>query len=138
MHAFMLQGRSASDGNGRSVGGRLNLAVMPAAAHGNLAYMLALFLVERGRAEEALNWMEKAAVELPGNSRIRYYQGLLAALRSGLERSPNDPDLLYWLIYLHAVDGERSAAFGYVKRMREAAPDDPRLQVIEPYWQQQQ
>ncbi|MDA8485418.1 hypothetical protein NNO07_20315 [Pseudomonas resinovorans] len=61
-----------SDGNGRSVGGHLNLAVIPAAAHSNLAYMLALFLVERGRAEEALNWMEKAAVELPDNSRIRY------------------------------------------------------------------
>ncbi|WP_404804833.1 tetratricopeptide repeat protein [Metapseudomonas lalkuanensis] len=127
----------------------LALDKMPAADHGNLAYMLALLLVERGRAEEALNWMEKAAVELPGNSRIRYNQGLLlsrmqrrdealAALRSGLEQSPDDPDLLYSLIYLHAVEGERNEAFGYVKRMREAAPDDPRLQAIEPYWQQQQ
>ncbi|MDH4653578.1 tetratricopeptide repeat protein [Pseudomonas sp. BN606] len=125
----------------------LALEKMPETDHGNLAYMLALLLVERGRAEEALNWMEKAAVELPGNSRIRYNQGLLlsrmhrrndalSALRSGLEQSPSDPDLLYSLIYLHAVEGERSEAFEYVKRMREVAPDDPRLHAIEPYWRQ--
>ncbi|MNN69188.1 hypothetical protein D3C81_1849540 [compost metagenome] len=32
--------------------------------------------------------------------------------------------------------GERSEAFEYVRRMREAAPDDPRLQAVEPYWKQ--
>ncbi|MDH4566992.1 tetratricopeptide repeat protein [Pseudomonas sp. BN414] len=125
----------------------LALEKMPETDHGNLAYMLSLLLVERGRADEALNWMEKAAVELPGNSRIRYNQGLLlsrmnrrgdalSALRSGLEQSPADADLLYSLIYLHAVEGERNEAFEYVKRMREVAPDDPRLQAIEPYWKQ--
>ncbi|BAN48429.1 hypothetical protein PCA10_26970 [Metapseudomonas resinovorans NBRC 106553] len=125
----------------------LALEKMPVTDHGNLAYMLALLLVERGRAEEALTWMEKAAVALPGHSRIRYNQGLLlsrlnrrdealAALRSGLEQSPDDPDLLYSLIYLHAVAGEREQAFEYVKRMRLAAPEDPRLQAIEPYWRQ--
>lgn len=123
----------------------LALENMPAADHGNLAYMLALLLVERGREEEALGWIERAAVEVPGNPRIRYNQGLLlsrlqrrdealAALRSGLEHSPDDPDLLYSLIYLHAVEGERSEAFEYVQRMREVAPDDPRLRAIEPYW----
>ncbi|MOA20561.1 TPR repeat-containing protein YrrB [compost metagenome] len=125
----------------------LALEKMPVTDHGNLAYMLALLLVERGRAEEALNWMEKAAVALPGHSRIRYNQGLLlsrlnrrdealSALRSGLEQSPDDPDLLYSLIYLHAVAGERDQAFEYVKRMRLVAPEDPRLQAIEPYWKQ--
>jgi Tfp pilus assembly protein PilF len=119
---------------------------MPVTDHGNLAYMLALLLVERGQQDEALQWMERAAVALPGNSRIRYNQGLLlsrlerrdeaiAALRSGLEQSPDDPDLLYSLIYLHALAGERDDAFAYVKRLRQVAPDDPRLQAIEPYWQ---
>ncbi|GLO40345.1 hypothetical protein PPUN15366_19890 [Pseudomonas putida] len=118
---------------------------MPTSDHGNLAYMLALLLVERGQQDEALQWMERAAVALPDNSQIRYNQGLLlsrlerrdeaiAALRSGLEQSPDDPDLLYSLIYLHALAGERDDAFGYVKRLRQAAPDDPRLQAIEPYW----
>ncbi|MBO9549257.1 HEAT repeat domain-containing protein [Pseudomonas sp.] len=117
----------------------------PVADRGNLAYMLALLLVERGKAEEALGWMEQAAQALPGNPRIRYNQGLLLsrmerrpealeALRSGLQQSPDDPDLLYSLIYLHALAGERQQAFGYVQHMREVAPDDPRLQAIEPYW----
>lgn len=124
----------------------LALDKMPPADHGNLAYMLALLLVEQGKAEQALEWMETAAVALPGNSRIRYNQGLLlsrlnrrddaiSALRSGLQQSPDDPDLLYSLIYLHALAGERDEAFEYVKRMRQVAPDDPRLQGIEPYWQ---
>ncbi|MDD1013893.1 tetratricopeptide repeat protein [Pseudomonas rubra] len=121
------------------------LAKMPVADRGNLAYMLALLLVERGQAEEALGWMEQAAEAVPGNPRIRYNQGLLLsrmqrrdealqALRSGLQQSPDDPDLLYSLIYLHALAGEREQAFGYVQHLREVAPDDPRLQAIEPYW----
>ncbi|WP_280283069.1 tetratricopeptide repeat protein [Pseudomonas sp. BN415] len=125
----------------------LALEKMPVVDHGNLAYMLALLLVERSRAEEALKWMEVAAVALPGNSRIRYNQGLLlsrmnrrdealSALRAGLEQSPENADLLYTLIYMHAVEGEQAEAFEYVKRMRLAAPDDPRLHAIEPYWQQ--
>lgn len=120
----------------------LALEKMPLTDHGNLAYMLALLLVEQGKAEDGLTWMDKAAQELPGNSRIRYNQGLLlaqmqrrdealTALRRGLKQSPDDPDLLYSLIYLHAIAGERSAAFEYVKRMRQVAPDDPRLQAIE-------
>ncbi|MFK0090618.1 tetratricopeptide repeat protein [Pseudomonas sp. NPDC090755] len=122
------------------------LEKMPAADHGNLAYMLALLLVEQGKAEEALQWMETAAVALPQNVRIRYNQGLLLsrlnrrddaiqALRSGLQQAPDDPDLLYSLLYLHALAGERREAFEYVQRMRKVAPDDPRLQAIEPYWQ---
>ncbi|GAB1616772.1 tetratricopeptide repeat protein [Pseudomonas sp. NGC7] len=119
---------------------------MPAADRGNLAYMLALLLVERGNPDEALGWMERAAVALPGNTRIRYNQGLLLsrmnrrdealqALRSGLEQAPENVDLLYSLIYLHALAGEREQAYGYVERMRAVAPDDPRLQAIEPYYQ---
>lgn len=125
------------------------LEKMPEADHGNLAYMLALLLVERNKPDEAVGWMEQAAVALPGNSRIRYNQGLLLsrmnrrdealqALRSGLQQSPQNADLLYTLIYLHALAGEREQAFPYVQRMREAAPDDPRLQAIEPYWQKGQ
>ncbi|WDY56114.1 tetratricopeptide repeat protein [Pseudomonas sp. PSKL.D1] len=121
------------------------LEKMPEADHGNLAYMLALLLVERSKPDEAVGWMEQAAVALPGNSRIRYNQGLLlsrmnrrdealAALRSGLEQAPENADLLYTLIYLHALEGERDQALPYVQRMREVAPDDPRLQAIEPYW----
>jgi len=121
---------------------------MPAADRGNLAYMLALLLVERSKPEEAVDWMEQAAVALPGNTRIRYNQGVLLsrmnrrdealqALRSGLEQAPEDADLLYTLIYLHALAGEREQAWPYVQRMREVAPEDPRLRGIEPYWQKQ-
>lgn len=123
----------------------LNLEKMPVNDHGNLAYMLALLLVERGREGEALTWMEKAASALPESSRIRYNQALLLArmqrrdealgvLRDGLKRSPDNPDLLYALIYLHATQGERTQAFEYIKHMREVAPDDPRLQALEQYW----
>ncbi|MCE1118611.1 MULTISPECIES: tetratricopeptide repeat protein [Pseudomonas] len=122
---------------------------MPPTDRGNLAYMLALLLVEHGRNEEGLDWMAQAATALPGNARIRYNQGLLLsrlnrrdealrALREGLEQSPDDADLLYSLIYLHALAGERDQAFGYVQRMRQTAPEDPRLQAIEPYWRQAQ
>ncbi|WP_394558557.1 tetratricopeptide repeat protein [Aquipseudomonas alcaligenes] len=124
----------------------LALPNMPLTDHGNLAYMLALLLVEQGRAEEGLGWLETAATEVPGNVRIRYNQGLLLAqlgrrdealnaLRAGLAQSPENADLLYTLIYLHASAGERAAAFEYVKRMREVAPGDPRLQAIDRQWQ---
>ncbi|MNJ80412.1 hypothetical protein D3C77_787860 [compost metagenome] len=70
-------------------------------------------------------------------SRLNRRDEAVSALRSGLQQSPDDPDLLYSLIYLHALAGERSDAFEYVKRMRQVAPDDPRLQAIEPYWKTQ-
>ncbi|MNP39348.1 TPR repeat-containing protein YrrB [compost metagenome] len=124
----------------------LALDKMSAPDHGNLAYMLALLLVERRQPEEAVGLMETAAVALPGNARIRYNQGLLlsrmnrrdealVALEQGLKQAPDNADLLYSLIYLHALAGERSEAYAYVQRMRKAAPDDIRLQGIEPYWQ---
>lgn len=124
----------------------LALEKMPATDHGNLAYMLALLLVEQGKLDQAPQWMETAAQALPQNTRIRYNQGLLLsrlnrrdeaikALQQGLAQAPEDTDLLYSLIYLHALAGERSDAYEYVQRMRKVAPDDPRLQAIEPYWQ---
>lgn len=123
----------------------LALKGMSEADRGNLAYMLALLLVELGREEEALDWMYIATVELPSNTRVCYNHGLLLAklgrrdealgvLRAGLEQAPNDIDLLYTLIYIHAVEGQLSKASEYIKRMREVAPDDPRLQAIKLYW----
>lgn len=114
------------------------LKEMPASDRGNLAYMLALLLVERGKAEEGLQWMEQAAVALPDNSRIRYNQGLLllqmqrrdaarTALEAGLAQAPQDPDLLYALIYQHGTGGQREQALQYLRRLEQAAPDDPRL-----------
>ncbi|WP_433887378.1 tetratricopeptide repeat protein [Pseudomonas vranovensis] len=111
---------------------------MPISDRGNLAYMLALLLVERGQTEEGLEWMEQAAVALPENSRIRYNQGLLLlqmqrrdeareVLETGLTQSPRDADLLYALIYLHGAGGEREPAMQYLRRLEQAAPNDPRL-----------
>lgn len=111
---------------------------LPPADHGNLAYLLALLLVERDKAEEGLSWLDIAARELPRNPRIRYNQGLLllqlqrpeearAALESGLEQSPADGDLLYALAYLHASSGRRDQARAYVRKLEQAAPGDPRL-----------
>ncbi len=119
----------------------VELQNMPKDDHGNLAYMLALLLVERGQTEEGLKWLETAARELPQNPRIRYNQGLLllqlkrqdeaqAALEAGLEQAPSDADLLYALIYLHASAGQREQALGYIRQMEQAAPNDPRLLQI--------
>lgn len=111
---------------------------MPEADRGNLAYMLALLLVEHGQAEEGAKWLGEAAEALPQNPRIRYNQGLLLlqlkqpeparlALEAGLERAPDDADLLYAMIYLHGSQGQRNQALPYVVRMQQVAPDDPRL-----------
>ena len=111
---------------------------MPEADRGNLAYMLALLLVEHGQAEEGAKWLGEAAEALPQNPRIRYNQGLLlfqlrqpdqarAALEAGLEQAPDDADLLYAMIYLHGSQGQRNQALPYVVRMQQVAPDDPRL-----------
>ncbi len=119
----------------------LALPEMPPSDHGNLAYMLALLLVEHGRASEAVTWLEQAAVALPENPRIRYNQGLLLlqlqqreparqALEAGLEQAPADADLLYAMIYLHGSGGEREAAVRYWRRMKEVAPADPRLEPL--------
>lgn len=122
----------------------LSLEKMPVTDHGNLAYMLALLLVEKGSEGEALSWMDKAASAMPESSRIRYNHALLLSsmhrrdeaievLLEGLKRSPDDPDLLYALIYLYLKQGERTHALGYIRHMRDVAPDDPRLNGLEPY-----
>lgn len=119
----------------------LALPDMPPSDHGNLAYMLALLLVEHGRAEEAVTWLEQAAVALPENPRIRYNQGLLLlqlqqrdtarqALEAGLAQAPSDADLLYAMIYLHGSGGEREAAVRYWRRLKAVAPADPRLEPL--------
>ena len=123
----------------------LALNGLPATDHGNLAYMLALLLVERGNPEEGVKWMSTAADELPGNARVRYNQGLLlaqlrrpgeaaSALAKGLESSPDDPDLLYALIYLHTSAGQLDQAKGYVQHLQRVAPNDPRLEPINRQW----
>lgn len=121
----------------------LALKDMPAGDHGNLAYMLALLLVEQGKAQESLPWLDVAAREMPGNARVYYNQGLLLAqlnrrdealrtLHKGLEAAPEDPDLLYALVYLHATAGETRQADAYAQRMRKVAPQDPRLPPAQP------
>ncbi|MCY1416746.1 putative PEP-CTERM system TPR-repeat lipoprotein [compost metagenome] len=111
---------------------------MPVTDHGNIAYMLALLLVERNMMDEALPLLETAAKELPQNARIRYNQGLLlmqmhrrvealAALKAGLEQAPDDADLLYAMVYLHGSAGLQQEAIKYVRQLEKAAPQDERL-----------
>ncbi|MCY1181854.1 Tetratricopeptide repeat protein [compost metagenome] len=111
---------------------------MPVTDHGNIAYMLALLLVERNKMDEALPLLETAAKELPQNARIRYNQGLLllqmhrrvealAALKAGLEQAPDDADLLYAMVYLHGSAGLQQEAIKYVRLLEKAAPQDERL-----------
>lgn len=111
---------------------------MPVTDHGNIAYMLALLLAERNKADEALPLFGTAASELPRNSRIRYNQGLLllkmqrrteaqVALEAGLAQVPDDADLLYALVYLHGSANERQEAIDYVRRLEAVAPQDQRL-----------
>lgn len=119
----------------------LALKGMPEQDHGNLAYMLALFLVEHDKAEEALQWFETAANELPQNSRIRYNQGLLLLqlqrtdqarekLLAGLKQTPMDADLVYALIYLHAATGRSEQARVYLQQLENIAPYDERLPAL--------
>lgn len=119
----------------------LALQGMPPADRGNLAYMLALLLVERVQPVEAVTWLDEAAKALPTNPRIRYNQGLLllqlhqreaakAALEGGLAAAPRDADLLYALIYLHGTGGQTDVARNYWQRLREVAPQDPRLEPL--------
>ncbi len=114
------------------------LSDMPLGDRGNLAYLLALLLIEQGQAEEAVTWLDEAATALPENSRIRYNQGLLLlqlqqvdqariALEAGLQQSPDNADLLYALVYLYGSTGQLEASANYVRRLQQAAPDDPRL-----------
>ncbi len=116
----------------------LALEGMPPADRGNLAYMLALLLVEQEQPVEAVTWLEEAAKALPSNPRIRYNQGLLllqlqrreaarVALEAGLQQAPADADLLYALIFLHGTAGSRDVATRYWYRLQEAVPNDPRL-----------
>lgn len=118
------------------------LSDSPVADRGNLAYMLALLLVERGQSQEAAHWLDEASTALPNAPRIFYNQGLLllqlnqresarAALEAGLAQSPNDADLLYAMVYLYGTGGDRGKAKEYVKRLNEAAPDDPRLTQLQ-------
>ncbi|WP_166366934.1 tetratricopeptide repeat protein [Pseudomonas akapageensis] len=111
---------------------------MPVTDHGNIAYMLALLLVERNNTDEALPLLDTAARELPQNPRIRYNQGLLllqmqrraeaqAALEAGLAQAPDDADLLYAMVYLHGSAGQQGEAIEYVRRLEKAAPQDERL-----------
>lgn len=108
---------------------------------GNLAFMLALLLVERGQSADALNWLDDAAETLPDNPRIRYNQGLLLlqlqqrdaakiVLEIGLKHARGDTDLIYALIYLHVVDGDRENAVIYWHILKQVAPNDPRLESL--------
>ncbi len=119
----------------------LALEGTPAGDHGNLAYMLALLLVEQGQGQEGVKWLGVAAKEMPDNARVFYNQGLLLAqldrrdealqaLHQGLASSPDNADLLYALIYLHSKAGELELVEQYVERMRKVVPDDPRLPPI--------
>lgn len=116
----------------------ISLQDIPKADRANLAYMLALLLVERGQPEDAAVYMAEAAEAAPQNTRIRYNQGLLLlqlrqseaarkALEAGLSQAPADSDLLYALIYLHSVSGGREQAVRYWRQLRLVSPNDPRL-----------
>lgn len=119
----------------------LALPRVPPGDRGNLAYMLALLLVEQGRPDEGLQWLESAAKALPDNARIRYNQGLLhmqahryaearQSLLVGLQLAPDDIDLHYALAYLYVSSGERTQALVHIRRMEQLAPQDARLLAI--------
>lgn len=119
----------------------LALTKMPESDHGNLAYMLALLLVEREQAGEALDWLAVAARELPGNPRVFYNQSLLLArqqrpyealdaVRKGLAMAPDDADLLYAQIYLQASNGQLPAARNTLRHLARVAPNDPRVAAL--------
>jgi len=101
-----------------------------------LHHALGLLQVRRGRRDEAMDSLSRAA-ELAGDGRYAYPLGLLLveegrvaeglrALEEALASRPGDRDLLVALATLHRDRGDREAAVGYARRLVETSPGDPR------------
>ncbi|NIP19342.1 MAG: tetratricopeptide repeat protein [Gemmatimonadetes bacterium] len=99
------------------------------------AYSLALLLVGLNRADEALDWLGRAANGLPGRSRVHYNHGLLlaqtgddaaaeAALEQALDLEPENIDYMYALVDFFYRRGRLIEAMALVERMIRTHPEN--------------
>jgi len=118
-------------------GGRvLRDALALAPDDASVQHALGLLLVRAQRLDEALPWLERAAVNAPGNARYAYVYGIalssagrlnkaLDVLATAQRRHAADRDLLYALITMNRDAGRMAEAHGYAEQLTELAPDDP-------------
>jgi Flp pilus assembly protein TadD len=100
------------------------------------AYSLGLLLVEVGKPQEAVGYLQKAADGAPQNARVRYNLGLLLqqlgrlaeaerALSDALDLQPTSPDFLLALGDHYVRHGRAGDALAIADRLIRVAPQDP-------------
>ena len=113
---------------------RSGLAKAPNAAA--LHHAMGLVFVRQKRYADALKELTEAARLDAANARYAYVQAValndsgqpaqaLKVLQAALKRQPHDRELLSTLAIYTARAGDREAALGYVKQLRELDPDNP-------------
>jgi Flp pilus assembly protein TadD len=112
---------------------REGLARNPKAAE--LEYALGLSFVRQKDSAASLQALREATRLAPDDPRFAYVYAValndsghareaLKVLDGALKRSPYNPDVLTALTYYNAAVGNRDAALGYVRRLRELDPDN--------------
>ncbi len=100
-----------------------------------LHHTLGLSLVRQKRTADSLSALREATQLAPDDARFAYVyavalnsagrpQDALKVLESALKRRPRDRDLLSGLAHFTAQAGNRDAALGYVKQLRELDPEN--------------
>ncbi|MCC6198404.1 MAG: ammonia-forming cytochrome c nitrite reductase subunit c552 [Burkholderiales bacterium] len=126
--------RDAGDEAAAQAALRRGLAREPKAAA--LHHALGLSLVRQKQGAQALDALAAASRLEPANARYAYVYAVALhdlgqpkkardVLAAALARSPYDRELLSTLVLYALQAGDREAARGYVKRLREVEPDDP-------------
>jgi len=101
-----------------------------------LRHALGLSLARQKKGAEALAALREAVRLAPDNARFAYVYGValndagepaeaLRVLRSASPRNPYDRDILSALAHYSARGGDRDAALGYVRQLRELDPENP-------------
>ena len=110
---------------------------------GGLHHALGLALVRLKQSDEAMTELGRAAELEPDRVRYLYVYAVgldsvgkrgeaIAALKSGLERHPDNREILTALVNYAQQDGDLSAALGYAQRLAKADPANQNVkQLIE-------
>ena len=107
----------------------------------DLSHALGLLLIRKGRLDEALEPLGRAAAALDAVPAYSYVYGValesagrkaeaLRVLREAHERFPDDVELLMGLIAVARSAGERRAALDYARKLTALTPADPGLRQL--------